>query len=117
MEFKSLRDGRTQELPVEVKWEGILQDLKLKTAKEQLPGKKVSVRVLVGKWQGTYMALVLNVTDAGIRIKHLEDDFEETLPLDALGGGKYLLEPIDSDEEEEMEVACPLFRLTVAVTK
>lgn len=89
---------------IQVKWEGILQDLKLKTAKEQLPGKKVSVRVLVGKWQGTYMALVLNVTDAGIRIKHLEDDFEETLPLDALGGGKYLLEPVDSDEEEEMEV-------------
>ena len=53
------------------------------------------------KWQGTYLAHVLNVTDAGIRIKHLEDDFEETLPLDALGGGKYRLEPVDSDEEDE----------------
>jgi hypothetical protein len=57
------------------------------------------------KWQGSYMAHVLNVTDAGIRIKHLEDDFEETLPLDALGGGKYLLKPVDSDEEEETSQA------------
>ena len=29
----------------EAKWEDILQDLKLKTAKEQLPGKKVSGQV------------------------------------------------------------------------
>ena len=94
---------------IQVKWEDILQDLKLKTAKEQLPGKKVSVRVLLGKWQGTYMAHVLNVTDAGIRIRHLEDDYEETLPLDALGGGKYLLEPVDSDEEEVTEATCLLF--------
>lgn len=86
---------------IKVKWEDILQDLKLKIAKAELPGTKVSVEVLVGKWQGSYMAHVLNVTDAGIRIKHLEDDFEETLPLDALGGGKYLLKPVDSDEEEE----------------
>lgn len=57
------------------------------------------------KWQGSYMAHVLNVTDAGIRIKHLENDFEETLPLDALGGGKYLLKPVDSDEEEETSQA------------
>eukprot|EP00435_Cladocopium_sp_Y103_P057794 s163_g20.t1 len=54
---------------IQAKWDDILQDLKLKTAKAELPGKK--------------------------------DDFEETLPLDALGGGKYLLEPVDSDEEEE----------------
>lgn len=86
---------------IQAKWDDILQDLKLKTAKAELPGKKVSVQVLVGKWQGTYLAHVLNVTDAGIRIKHLEDDFEETLPLDALGGGKYHLEPVDSDEEDE----------------
>ena len=85
----------------EAKWEDILQDLKLKTAKEQLPGKKVSVQVLVGKWKGSYMAKVLTVSNEGIRIQHLEDDFLETLPLDALGGGKYLLEPVDSDEEQE----------------
>ena len=41
---------------------------------------------------------VLEVAATGIQIRHLEDDFEETLPLDALGGGKYLLEPVDSDE-------------------
>ena len=41
---------------IQAKWEDILQDLKLKTAKEQLPGKRVSVRVLKGKWQGSYMA-------------------------------------------------------------
>ena len=41
------------------------------------------------------------MTGGGIRIKHLEDDFEETLPLDALGGGKYLLEPVDSDDEAD----------------
>ena len=95
---------------IQGKWEDILQDLKLKTAKAELPGKKVSVRVLLGKWQGTYMAHVLNVTDGGIRIRHLEDDFEETLPLDALGGGKYLLEPVDSDEEST-QVAWPFFIL------
>ena len=33
----------------EVKWEDILQDLKLKIAKAELPGAKVSVEVLVGQ--------------------------------------------------------------------
>ena len=33
----------------EVKWEDILQDLKLKIAKAELPGTKVSVEVLVGQ--------------------------------------------------------------------
>ena len=71
---------------------------------DQLGSRSLSVvghPTSVRKWQGTYMAHVLHVTDAGIRIKHLEDDFEETLPLDALGGGKYLLEPVDSEDEEE----------------
>eukprot|EP00439_Symbiodinium_sp_Y106_P019420 s4442_g2.t1 len=84
---------------IQPRWEDILLELKLKTAKEQLPGKRVSVRVLKGKWQGSYMAQVLEVAATGIQIRHLEDDFEETLPLDALGGGKYLLEPVDSDDE------------------
>ncbi|CAE7540821.1 unnamed protein product [Symbiodinium necroappetens] len=47
---------------------------------------------------------VLEVAATGIQIRHLEDDFEETLPLDALGGGKYLLEPVDSDEEATGDV-------------
>ena len=41
---------------IQTRWEEILQELKFKTAKEQLPGKRVSVRVLKGKWQGSYMA-------------------------------------------------------------
>ena len=95
---------------IESKWEIILQDLKLKTAKAELPGQKVSVQVLVGKWQGTYIAKVLNVTDAGIRIKHLEDDFEETLPLEALGGDKYRLLPVDSEDEESDTVVLDSLR-------
>lgn len=95
---------------IESKWEIILQDLKLKTAKAELPGQKVSVQVLVGKWQGTYIAKVLNVTDAGIRIKHLEDDFEETLPLEALGGDKYHLLPVDSEDEESDTVVLDSLR-------
>ena len=95
---------------IQSKWDIILQDLKLKTAKAELPGKKVSVQVLVGKWQGTYMAQVLNVTDAGIRVKHLEDDFEETLPLEALGGDKYRLLPVDSEEESESEAVVDSLR-------
>eukprot|EP00931_Biecheleriopsis_adriatica_P002559 TRINITY_DN103500_c0_g1_i1.p1 TRINITY_DN103500_c0_g1~~TRINITY_DN103500_c0_g1_i1.p1 ORF type:complete len:180 (-),score=64.64 TRINITY_DN103500_c0_g1_i1:43-582(-) len=84
---------------VQDNWDDILTELKMKTAKEQLPGKRVNVQVLFGKWQGSYVALVLDVTSDGIRVRHEEDGFEETLPLDALGGGKYRLEPVESDEE------------------
>ena len=53
---------------IQPRWEDILLELKLKTAKEQLPGKRVSVRVLKGKWQGSYMAqALLGLTITGSR--------------------------------------------------
>lgn len=69
-------------------------------ASEIDPGDKVRVTVLKGKWQGQYVAVVLESTAKGVTLRHVEDDYVETLPWNLLGGQKYSMEPVSDDEEE-----------------
>uniref|UniRef100_A0A7S4Q8E7 Uncharacterized protein n=1 Tax=Alexandrium monilatum TaxID=311494 RepID=A0A7S4Q8E7_9DINO len=69
-------------------------------------GERVRVGVLQGRWKGQYLAEVLGTSESGLRLRHEQDDFVETLPWASLGGGKYRLEPLsDEEEDEEAEVA------------
>lgn len=74
-------------------------------ASEIEPGERVRVRVLKGSWKGQYVAEVLETTSEGIRLRHEEDDFVETLPWSLLGGKKYAMEPVSDDEQEESAAA------------
>jgi len=78
-------------------------------ASEIDPGDRVRITVLKGKWTGTYVATVLGTDSKGIRIRHEEDDYEESLPWSSLGGKKYTMEPVTDDEDEDEEaVEVPL---------
>jgi len=72
-------------------------------ASEIEPGEKVRVRVLQGKWKGQYVAEVLGTDIEGIRLRHVEDDFVETLPWKLLGGKKYCMEPLSDEEDDEQQ--------------
>lgn len=72
-------------------------------ASEIDPGDRVRVTVLKGKWQGQYVAVVLETNSKGVTLRHEEDDFVETLPWSSLGGAKYSMEPVSDDEEDAAE--------------